>query len=276
MILSPRTSLLIFIFILVSWLSGILILDFYRTGQENAPELSGYIGVVINPQHDGVQYAQHWVNERLNDIISAEVTRALPHYTENIPTFYRSRTRCHTTLAYLKNNSSTQLATISSGLHLMLHNKPFLQTPFYLSSHLQLSCGFRTSRNDSISQDDTIVMTLHDPHQFLHMLHPYVEATLAHVSNQTHEVLYTPWETIGEFVPHITISRIDFESLKKFVVEHNGDGEAVEYAIRQRVETELLPYFSIPDRLREVPGNSFTLFDGKRQEYETFILRERK
>lgn len=263
--LTPRTSLFIFLFFLAAWFSGILVLDFYRTGRTQQETPTGYIGIVIDPQHAGIQHTQEWVHERVESIIHAELARALPADTKPLPSFLHTRNHCHTTLAYLKKNSSSQLTAIAGGLRLMLEEKPFLQTPFYLSSQLTLF-GL---------EEDTIVMTLHDPNQLLHMLHPYIEATLAHVSNQLHTVLYTPWETIGEFIPHITVTRIDFESLKELVVKHGGDGEAVEEAIREKVEATLTR-FVIPDTLREVPGNAFTLFDRQEEEYETFVLKKRK
>jgi hypothetical protein len=262
--LSHRTSLLVFIFILVAWFSGILILDFYRTGSALQP--TGYIGVVIDPQHPGVQYTQQWVNERTQTIIDEEIERALPQRNKETPTLYRNRSRCHTTLAYLRRTTSAELKAVADGLRQMLRNRPFLQTPFYLSSQLKLF-GL---------EEDIIVMTLHDPNQVLHMLHPYIEATLAHVSNQQQTILYTPWETIGEFVPHITLAKIETDALKTFVAEQGGDAEAVAYTIRERIGIEVLPRFVIPDALREVPGNSFTLFDNMRQEYETFHLKERE
>lgn len=210
----------------------------------------GTIGVNVKTTHAGVREAFTHVNSTVKKIITEELERIAPGCPFDISALYKSSNRCPITVAYLGNQNDQRMTKIQTSL-IDWHKKyPVERGTFELSESLTF-LG---------SQNNIIVLLLNDNNDCLYTLHRSLESCLATLGHDW----YIPWRTVGAFIPHITIGKINFDTLRTIATQNGHSANLIVSRITQRVHSEIFARFQLDHAHKTVECNTFTLFNPQR------------
>lgn len=226
------------------------IFSFFIYHNQTTQRTPGYIGVKISAAHPGIMHTKQYVETTLNTLLAKEVRKRIPTFKGELPEFYYSRNRFHTTVAYLCEPTREQYSVIDKELAQLTASGVVSSNTALLTNHLDL---FGKNR-------DTIVITLDDHQGCLKSLHTACEQKLGMLTDQyPNQAWYTPWKKIGDFIPHISIARISFHRLTLFIEEHGGNTDNLVEDIRHNVLQELCTPFKLPAQNDALECSDLTL-----------------
>lgn len=224
---------------------------FFRTRSTPTTGPLGYIGVTINAQHPGVHEAFSQVTRTIRAIISEELERIAPDCPFDISALYRDRKRCHTIVAYLGDQNAERMSVIQHAIIRKHRDEPCKRGSFELSESLAF---FGPNA-------DTVVLLLTDRDDCLLNLHTSLESCLTSVGRD----YYIPWHTIGAYIPHITLGKLEFDKLRAIARQSGHSENLLVDRIIKRIRDELFAHFRLQHQSRTIECKNFTLFSPKRE-----------